>query len=346
MTSKKAKYGKLHEHERFDEIENLECDKSASRAAALELKLLRQSVQKLGAESKILSAKNQQLEDIHENLTQELNSSKHRNINLTKRLEVSRKDCKKARNTVTIQSHKIEAMKNKIESLSENLREFKDFHNINEKFKTTKTRLKTSLAENSQLKSQLELAKSNTMKEVKNDSEIKEKLEKLTKDNHQKKTLIDDLRAKIKIKERELAMKNEVLIKTKDDVEDKTSSNLQKKRANENLRRQIQDMKVEKNALTGYFLYIFVKFMTNPLVPVKLELSKRKVKCILVELNCVRERLVNSEQTEASLKIELENLDNEISRRLEDSENEKDLFFQKHQKGELILKLISLKRNL
>ena len=105
-------------------------------------------------------------------------------------------------------------------------------------------------------------------------------------------------------------------------------------------------MKVEKNALTGYFLYIFVMFMTNPLVPVKLELSKRKVKCILVELNCVRERLVNSEKTEASLKIELENLDNEISRRLEESENEKDLFFKKHQKGELILKLISLKRNL
>lgn len=57
----------------------------------------------------------------------------------------------------------------------------------------------------------------------------------------------------------------------------------------------------------------------------------------LVELNCVRERLVNSEKTEASLKIELENLDNEISRRLEDSENEKYIFFQKHEKGELIL---------
>lgn len=266
MTSKKAKYGKLYEHERFDEIENVECDKSASRAAALELKLLRQSVQKLGAESKILSAKNKQLEDIHENLTQELNSSKHRNLNLTERLEISREDCKKARNTVTIQSHKIEAMKNKIESLTENLSEFKDFHNINEKLKTTKTRLKTSLAENSQLKSQMDFAKSNMLKEVKHDSEVKEKLEKLTKDNQQKKTLIDDLRARIKIKERELEMKNEVLIKTKDDVEDKTSSNLQKKRANENLRRQIHDMKVEKNALTGYLHHLFVKFMTNAFV--------------------------------------------------------------------------------
>ena len=52
-----------------------------------------------------------------------------------------------------------------------------------------------------------------------------------------------------------------------------------------------------------------------------------------MELNCVRERLTNSEKTEASLKIELENLENELSRRLEEADNDKDIFVQKHEKG-------------
>ena len=52
-TPLQAKYGQIGNCERFSEIENLEFDKSASRAAALELKLLRQSLQKLGSETKV-----------------------------------------------------------------------------------------------------------------------------------------------------------------------------------------------------------------------------------------------------------------------------------------------------
>ena len=47
----------------------------------------------------------------------------------------------------------------------------------------------------------------------------------------------------------------------------------------------------------------------------------------------MRERLTNSEKTEASLKIELENLENELSRRLEEADNDKDIFVEKHEKG-------------
>ena len=81
----------------------------------------------------------------------------------------------------------------------------------------------------------------------------KAEITRLNKDLARKRGLIEDFQSRMKAKEKQI---EELLEKTDskaDELESKTSGLQQSKRANENLRRQISEMKLEKDSLYGNY---------------------------------------------------------------------------------------------
>ena len=89
------------------------------------------------------------------------------------------------------------------------------------------------------------------LSESNDDAVTKAEIARLNKDLTRKRGLIEDFQSRMKAKEKQI---EELLEKTDskaDELESKTSGLQQSKRANENLRRQISEMKLEKDSLYG-----------------------------------------------------------------------------------------------
>lgn len=244
----KAKYNKMGVHD-SDFISDINIDKCANKAAALELKLLRESVSKLGQETAILRARRDELEELKDHLKDDANANKEENEMFRERLDTTRDHLQKAKHTINIQQQRISAMSDKINTLSETSIELKHLQTLPQRLKSAESRLKTSNTENIQLKTRIDEIQKCNNKDEQQDLHIREHSDKMSKDNQQKRFLIEELRNKVRMKEKDLTIKEDMIEKLNEEIQSKNSAMQQRKRSNDNLRRQVNELKLEKDAI-------------------------------------------------------------------------------------------------
>jgi len=153
------------------------------------------------------------------------------------------------RRNLNINQERVRQLSMKLEKTQAALHEAEINENVNDKLKNAETRLKNVMKDNSTLKQRIEDVTHKYNQESNDDAVTKAEIARLNKDLTRKRGLIEDFQSRMKAKEKQI---EELLEKTDskaDELESKTSGLQQSKRANENLRRQISEMKLEKDSL-------------------------------------------------------------------------------------------------
>ena len=114
------------------------------------------------------------------------------------------------------------------------------------------------MKDNATLKQRVEDVTNKLNEESEVDTVTKSEMNRLKKDLERKRGLIEDLQSRIKSKEKQVDDVTERMDSKADDLESKTSQLQQSKRSNDNLRRQINEMKLEKDSLYGKWVDVTI----------------------------------------------------------------------------------------
>lgn len=219
------------------------------KAIIVEIKLLRKSLKKLDADLTQIKRENEDLVEENQELRQLVSSHKKDVPQLEALLDEKTKDNEKMRRNLNINQERVRQLSMKLEKTQAALHEAEINENVNDKLKNAETRLKNVMKDNSTLKQRIEDVTHKYNQESNDDAVTKAEIARLNKDLTRKRGLIEDFQSRMKAKEKQIEELLEKSDSKADELESKTSGLQQSKRANENLRRQISEMKLEKDSL-------------------------------------------------------------------------------------------------
>jgi len=254
-----------------------------SKAIAIEIKLLRKSLKKLDTELNQYKKANGELREENEQLRAKFKSANEDNHEWERVASELKNDADKRQRSLNIAQERIRQLQAKVDEQNEAINQNELNASVNEKLKSAEHRLKNVIKDNGTLKQRVADITAKRQHDASADTASKAELSRLQKDLQRKRAFIDDLQQKLKEKEKQLLQLGDRVDMSKDDQESKSSQLAQSKRANDNLRRQIGEMKLEKDALTR-------------------------------ELTTTRARLGKVEGDKARMDLALENAEGEVSR--------------------------------
>ena len=268
--------------------EDLEVSESSeisvsSKAIKIEIKLLRKSLKKLDHELSQYKKEHGELTEENENLRSKLKETNRSLVAKDRAVDETNSDNEKIRRSLNISQERIRLLQEKVDQLQEEVRQNEINETVHEKLKSTEVRLKNVMKDNSTLKQRVIDVTEKMNKESSSESTSKAELTRLNKDISRKRALIDDLQQKLKEKEKQLLELGDQVHMNKDDFESKSSQLSQSRRTNDNLRRQVHELKLEKDAQG-------------------------------MELNSIRSRMAKLESEKAKVDLELNDAEGEVAR--------------------------------